>query len=413
LLFFTTRFWIKLSLFNLLIVATIGAIMRYKIGFEFPFIDQKKLQEAHSHFAFLGWVSQLLIVLMIEFLKPFLKSDFIAKFNSLIAFHVLIAYLTLISFLFQGYGILTISLSTLSVILFVLFSWMFFKGLKSVSKNHPSRHWFKAAIICNLMSSIGTFMLGYFITAKKLTQLTYLSSVYEYLHFQYNGWFFFACVGLLMAFIYNTNPSLKYSNYTFWLFAFSIIPAYGLSVLWMNLPIWLYIIVILGTIAQTLGWINLLKDIHRSNFFGINRFDLLTRIIFLILSVALSVKFLLQLGSTIPSISKLAFGFRPIVIAYLHLILLAIISVFLITYLYIHKLIHNSKLTTWGLGILMVGIYINEVMLGIQGIASIGYHAIPQINTYLFSISIIIFIGIFILFISQIFRKNIKNIPQL
>ena len=58
------------------------------------------------------------------------------------------------------------------------------------------------------------------------------------------------------------------------------------------------------------------------------------RYILLFVGFALSIKFLLQLGSTIPAISQLAFGFRPIVIAYLHLVLLAIITLFLLFYIY-------------------------------------------------------------------------------
>ena len=52
--------------------------------------------------------------------------------------------------------------------------------------------------------------------------------------------------------------------------------------------------------------------------------------ILLFVGFALSAKFLLQLGSTIPALSQLGFGFRPIVIAYLHLVLLAVISLFLL-----------------------------------------------------------------------------------
>jgi integrase len=48
---------LKITVFNLLIVSFLGVIMRYKIAFYFPFLEQKHLQEAHSHFAFYGWIS--------------------------------------------------------------------------------------------------------------------------------------------------------------------------------------------------------------------------------------------------------------------------------------------------------------------------------------------------------------------
>jgi hypothetical protein len=125
------------------------------------------------------------------------------------------------------------------------------------------------------------------------------------------------------------------------------------------------------------------------------------RYLFLIIVIALSVKFLLQLGSTVPSVSKLAFGFRPVVIAYLHLILLAIISVFLISYVYYYKLIKVNKLTTISVLIFIVGVYLNEVVLGIQGIASFSYTVVPRVNEILFFISLLIFVGLALLLFSQ------------
>ena len=46
--------WIKISLFSLLVVALLGVLMRYKIAFELPYLAQKNIQHAHSHFAFAG-----------------------------------------------------------------------------------------------------------------------------------------------------------------------------------------------------------------------------------------------------------------------------------------------------------------------------------------------------------------------
>ncbi|HRN44574.1 MAG TPA: hypothetical protein PLH20_07300, partial [Flavobacterium sp.] len=49
------QFWLKFSLLNLCLVAALGVLMRYKIGFEFPFFNQKNILHSHSHFAFSGW----------------------------------------------------------------------------------------------------------------------------------------------------------------------------------------------------------------------------------------------------------------------------------------------------------------------------------------------------------------------
>jgi hypothetical protein len=78
------------------------------------------------------------------------------------------------------------------------------------------------------------------------------------------------------------------------------------------------------------------------------------------------------LGSTIPALSQLAFGFRPIVIAYLHLVLLAIISLFLF-FIYANHLIHFNKQIKIGIIIFSIGVLLNEIILAIQGIASFSY----------------------------------------
>jgi hypothetical protein len=112
------------------------------------------------------------------------------------------------------------------------------------------------------------------------------------------------------------------------------------------------------------------------------------------ISLALIVKFLLQLGSTVPAVSELAFGFRPIVIAYLHLILLAIISLFLLFYVYANNFIAINKRTILGLILFSKGVILNEVVLGIQGVASLSYTLIPYVNEVLFGIAILLFTSI-------------------
>jgi hypothetical protein len=117
--------------------------------------------------------------------------------------------------------------------------------------------------------------------------------------------------------------------------------------------------------------------------------------------IAFTIKLLLQLGSTIPAVSTLAFGFRPIVIAYLHLVLLAVISVFILSYLYTFKLIEVNKLTTTAFGVFVIGILLNELVLAVQGIAAFSYIVVKYVNETLFGISLILLIGAFLMVFSQ------------
>ena len=114
----------------------------------------------------------------------------------------------------------------------------------------------------------------------------------------------------------------------------------------------------------------------------------------LFVGFALSVKFILQLGSTIPALSQLTFGFRPIVIAYLHLVLLAVISLFLLFYIYANHFFYINKQIKFGIIIFSIGVLLNEIVLAIQGIASFSYTVIPYVNEMLFGAAIVLVFGI-------------------
>ncbi|MFM9946789.1 MAG: hypothetical protein ACKV1O_02520 [Saprospiraceae bacterium] len=397
--------WLKFSLFNLVIVTLLGVVMRYKIGFSFPYFDQKYLQHGHSHFAFSGWITHTIFVLMVCFIQLYQPSAALRKYRVLLAANLVCAYGMLISFSIQGYTAVSISFSTASIFIGYFFSFYFFKDLKQVEKQHPAKNWFKAALIFNVLSSLGTFALAYMMMTKNLPQNAYLASVYYYLHFQYNGFFFFACMGLLYSQLHQYLPNSSANNTIFWLFATACVPAYFLSTLWLNLPVWLYVLVVLAAAAQVFAWVRFLQIIRQNLSLLKSKIQPVWQYLLLAVGFALSVKLILQLGSTIPEISKLAFGFRPIVIAYLHLVLLAIISVFLLVYLFSFNIITTQKYSIKALVLFVFGVFLNEFILMVQGVASFSYILIPYANEALFGAALILFLSILALFLFHL-KKN-------
>lgn len=99
-----STFWVRAALINLSIVALVGAVMRYKIGFELPWLDQKFLQEAHSHFAFAGWITHSLYFLIIRLFNENLNSIKEKVYSRILVVNLIAAYGMLICFSFQGYG---------------------------------------------------------------------------------------------------------------------------------------------------------------------------------------------------------------------------------------------------------------------------------------------------------------------
>lgn len=385
--------WTKIALVNFLIVSLYGLTMRYKIAFEFPFLDQKNLQHAHSHFAFIGWVSLLLMALMIRVIQKKTTKKNLKLMNLTLLTYLICAYLLIISFTISGYGVISIVLSAITVIISFVFSVLFFNSIKA-QKDLNARNWFIAAIAFLVFSSIGTFYLSYLTTTKQLTEHSYLGSIYWYLHFQYNGWFFFACAGLFVDYIQKQNLKIKSLNSIFWMFAISCVPAYGLSVLWLDLPIWLYTIICFAAIIQFYAVVKFLYNLYKEKPSKNLKWTPLMKFLMLFVGFSLLMKYTLQLGSTIPAIAKFAFGFRPIVIAYLHLVLLAFTSLFLIGYIYMNSLLKSNRLTTSGILLLAIGVLLNEVVLALQGIASLSYTPIPFANEMLFGIAALIFVSL-------------------
>jgi hypothetical protein len=401
-----TKQWLKISLINLFLVAAIGVVLRYKIAFSLPIVDQKHLLHGHSHFAFAGWISQAIMSLMVIYLQQQSCPINFKKYRFAIFGNLITAYGMLISFPIEGYGFYSIVFSTSSIFISYYFAFIYWRDLKKLTSNNPVHLWLKAGLLFNALSSIGAFALAIMMVARIIHQNWYLAAEYFYLHFQYNGWFFFACMGLFTSTLIKIIPNKKL-YWSFYLFAGAMLPAYFLSALWMQIPDWVYILVITAAFAQVLGWIIMTVQIKKYWQLLSNSFTGLTARLFLLSALALSIKLILQLGSTLPAFSTLAFGFRPIVIGYLHLVLLGVISLFLLGFIFTTGAVAIKKSIKMGAYVFSTGIIINELLLMLQGITALNYISIPSINEYLLITAGIMFSGVAFILVG--FNKNLKK----
>lgn len=394
------RFWVRISLFNFLIVASLGVVLRYKIVFSLPFIDQKHLLHAHSHFAFAGWVSQLLISLLVYYLFTFDKNAF-SKYRYLLIANLVTSYGMLACFAWEGYGPLSISFSTLSIFVSYWFAVRYWKDLDRLQLKSPVHLWFKAANVFSVLSSFGAFTLAFMMANKTVHQNWYLAAIYFFLHFQYNGWFFFACGGLITWLLLKQQVQITRLHTIFWLFALSCVPAYFLSALWLPIPVAMYIAVIVAAILQVVAWVWFLLRANTALQLLNSRIPAAAKWLLKLSGIAFSIKLLLQLVSVLPALSTLAFGFRPVVIGYLHLVLLAVISLCLLGCCLALGAIKINRQLLAGITLLVAGIILNELVLMIQGMAAMYYYYIPYLNEILLGAAATIFISLFLVNTSQ------------
>lgn len=401
--------YLKISLINFLLVSILGVVLRYKILYSLPFVDQKYLLHAHSHFAFAGWITQTLMVLMVAYLsKQSGKNEFQSYHKILIA-NLITAYGMLLSFPFQGYGPVSITFSTLSVFTFYVFAFQFWKSLNKLPVSTLIHSWFKVSLLIGVLSSFGTFGLAYMMANKIYNQDWFLSAIYFYLHFQYNGWFFFAGMGLLFTLFPSSLLASRKTKIVFILFAISVVPAYILSILWLHIPLVIYAIVVIASILELIACFMLMRILIENRTFIFFKSNSIGTYLLCLSAFALCLKLLLQVGSTIPMLQQYIFGFRTVIIAYLHLVLLGVFSFFLIGFMIYEQLLNVNKLTKYGVIVFVIGVILNEVVLMLQGLASIRYTVFPFANQLLFGIAIILFLGIFMIRFSQKPIRQQKN----
>ncbi|WP_304343912.1 hypothetical protein [Chryseobacterium koreense] len=392
-------FWLKFSVFNFFLVAVLGVIMRYKIVYSFPFLDQKHLQEAHSHFAFYAWITNAIYVLVVIYLskmKPDLK---LTKYKALIIANIISSFGMLAAFIYGGYFSLSVFFSSAALLVSFVFAFLFYADSRKFQD--PSKKWFLGGLFFAVISSLGVFNLGYMSATNSTTQNMFLASEYYYLHFQYNGFFIFSCIGLLLYSMKEIGSPIgeKKNKLLFWLMFMGCLIGFGLSILWFKMPLYIFTLIAVATIGQTIG-AAMLYGFVKKNWNQISaNWSPMQRFILLFAGFAFAVKIALQLGSNIPAVNQFAFGFRNIVIAYLHLVLLMCIAMFLINQILATNLFSTGKSLFLGLKLLLLGIFLNEAVLGLMGIFSITYNSIPYANHALLYISVLMMVSLLVIFV--------------
>jgi hypothetical protein len=401
--------WIKISLASLAVVALLGCVLRYKIAFSLPFIDQKYLLHAHSHFAFSGWITQALMACLVGYLFNQGLNNLLKKYRILLTANLLTACGMLFTFPWEGYGLYSIVFSTLSIFVSYFFAVIYWRDLNRLTQKNIAHSWFKLAVLFNAVSSIGAFSLAFMMATKNMHQEWYMAAIYFFLHFQYNGWFFFGCMGLFTVFLLHRDIDKKYLGIVFQSFAYSVVPIYFLSILWAKLPAWLYVIIVLSALSQTAGFVLLVIVVKRQIKNMLLYVPRTAVWLAGFAAFALLIKLSLQLFSVIPSLNQLVFGFRPIVIGYLHLVFLGITTFFILSYSILQSYIVVYRLTWRGICVFSIGVIVNEGLLMVQGITALAYTSLPYINELLLAAAIIMFTGITLTVVSQCRPLKIFN----
>ncbi|MEJ5964178.1 hypothetical protein [Pedobacter immunditicola] len=384
--------WIKWALFNLLVVAIVGIILRYKINFSFPLVDQKFLLHGHSHFAFTGWITLALMALMVNYLNNNTIGVNFKKYDKMLIATNLVAYGMLFTFIYQGYAFLSITFSTLSILVSYVFIYFYWRDLNKIKQERSITIWFKAALVLWFLSSLGVFTLAYLMATDTRVQEWYFASIYFFLHFQYNGWFLFASFGLFFSLFMKDNSalSLKTNKMLFIILVVTVIPTYLLSVLWLNLPAYLHWTGVIFGIVQLAAIYYMVSVLRMAKQHLSVQLSQQTKWLWMLVWLAFVLKIGLQTLSIFPYLGEFAFSFRPIVIGYLHLCFLCILSFFIIGLFNYLLEKQGKRLSLLGVSLFVSGVLLQEFVLMIQGLTAFQIYLLPAAGIILFAIALLI-----------------------
>ncbi|HEV3225095.1 MAG TPA: hypothetical protein VGZ90_19610 [Puia sp.] len=403
-----SRKWIDLSILNLSTVAFLGLILRSKILFALPFINYNHLLEAHSHFSFGGWVTLILVALFIHELLP---ESFSVRpvYQWLLGSIAICAWGMLVSYLVWGYSTISIITSLCFVLLSYIFGLIFIKDLLKAKLESSVELLAISSIVYLILSSSGLITITIIYFTKSFNAILYKDALYTYLHFQYNGFFTLAIFALLFNLIAEgTSAKAKRNIYRFSLtLCISIIPSLFLSYLWQDPNLWLRIIAMVGSILLIFSFYLFLvcalslRDIFKEERGVIGFLVMLSMGSFML-------KIFLQSFTIFPVIGNAIFGNRPIIMGFLHLVFLGFVTLFILAY-FIKKGLLNSKIKWTGIAVIVfaIAVILNEVLLILQGMATMFIDGSSIFPWLLWITGILLFTGSLLLAIARIQTRRL------
>lgn len=295
----------KITILLGIIAAVLGLVLRLYFAWPLPF-NFKYMLHAHSHAMLLGWLLPALVLLIyrqwnIEIPKTH-KRIFYAM--------AIVVVGMLLSFPFQGYAAVSITFSTLHLWLSYVLLYKIFK----LGRSHGfSGKLVQTGVILFYLASIGPYSLGPLMANQMQSSPWYDQAIFFYLHFLYNGAFFF----FILAYIFKKFALTLKKPTIFYIFMLL-----GTLLTWFHKLDysfnfwWVHTLAAIGSILQLWAGFILLKPI-----FSIKSFSH-----FHLLLVMLLLKWVFQLFGSVPPIANEVVDSRFILIAYLHFIFLGIFT---------------------------------------------------------------------------------------
>ena len=234
-------------------------VLRLAFVQEIPNLNFRNLVHGHSHTALIGWgYMALMAALLAAWGHSFSRKKAFSILFWLNEISVLGMYFT---FPIYGYKGIPIFFTSVHLILSYILGYLFISELKKSGQYSLPLRFVRSAVFFQILSTVGIWVLPIIVIQGARNSAAYHMAVQFFLHFQFNGWFIFAVLGLL--FKYLQDHSIKLSQHSLlklhhYLFAACLL-TYALAVTWSQpVPI-IFWINSLGILLQLIALGYLLK----------------------------------------------------------------------------------------------------------------------------------------------------------
>ncbi|GAB4413878.1 MAG: hypothetical protein OHK0039_21230 [Bacteroidia bacterium] len=388
-----SRIWLRWALLNLFVAASLGVLLRFAFVQELLWLKFRYVLHAHSHTAMLGWAYPALVALLV---RSFLPDTTLHRAYSWLFWLGQVAVLgMLLSFPVQGYGPVSIACSTLHMLVSYGFAWQFGRDLRQAPPG-PARWTARAALYWMVGASLGLWAMGPVIVLGLQGSTTYYMAVQFFLHFQFNGWYLFAVLAVLLRYLEDRGWSAPPRAWR--RVALAGVPAtlltYALALTWANPDDWLFWLNGLGVLLQLLAFVLLWQTLRsagsllpRQGWAGVYGY---------LAGGSLLGKVLIQTAVVVPAVATVAYTIRNLVVGFLHLILLGVLTHFIWAAGHHTGLLDlDDRRARWGMALFTTGFVASELVIFLQGTMFWGNRGfLPFYYEGLFAISLLMPLGV-------------------
>ena len=402
--------WMFWAVFFFLMASLFGLLMRYFVVGEVNFLEYKHILHTHSHLALLGW-GYLLVTgaLVFTYVKDVKR---LQTYKVLLGISVITTLGMMLSFPFQGYGLYSITFSSLHLITSYFFAFFFLQDL-SRHKETTATRLVRFSIIWMLVSSLGLWAIGPVGATLGRLHPLYFMSVQWFLHFQLNGWFVYGFLGLLVCYMQKNGWSIPVSKKSEWILHISLFLTYALAVSWSTPIKALFFINAAGVILQVVAYYRILKPAFIRLFQGL-KFpnNWMDRVLYIGM-MSLAIKALIQAALVIPDVATIAYTIRMYVIGFVHLVMLGSITFGIGAFALKNNWLGTGRFSGLGWHFLALAFLASEILLLGQGTllwAKLGF--IPHFHLILFIASSFFPLGLLLIWVG-LWRRPAFNKAEL